>query len=106
MKLITQGIMLLTPSDCPSYICQLMKDCWKAEPRDRLRFPDILEHLRKAEEASAQMETLPRPPQGPVTIRTPDVLDPDGYLLPAPAKPCEYWQPLPPIADDQIITCT
>lgn len=106
VKLITQGIMLLTPPDCPSYICQLMKDCWKTEPRDRLRFPDILEHLRKAEEASAQMETLPRPPQGPVTIRTPDVLDPDGYLLPAPTKPCEYWQPLPPIADDQIITCT
>ena len=99
--------MLIPPEDCPPYVCQIMKDCWKTEPRDRLRFPDILEHLRKAEEASAQMETLPRPPQGPVTLRTPDVLDPDGYLLPAPTKPCEYWQPLPPITDDEsTIKCT
>ncbi|XP_033228838.1 muscle, skeletal receptor tyrosine protein kinase-like [Belonocnema kinseyi] len=106
VKLILQGIMLIPPEDSPPYVCQIMKDCWKTEPRDRLRFPDVLEYLRKAEEAFAEMETLPRPPQGPVTLRTPDVLDPDGYLLPAPAKICEYWQPLPPIADEPTVTCT
>jgi hypothetical protein len=72
-----------------------MRDCWKTEPRDRLRFLDILEKLEKAQEKPNQIGSLPRPPQGPVTIRAPDVLDPDGYLLPSPAALREYLQPLP-----------
>lgn len=99
MKLIFQGIMLIPPEGCPPFVCQLMRDCWKTDPKDRIKFTEILEKLEKAQGKSIQQGTLPRPPQGPVTIRTPDVLDPDGYLLPAPAKPHEYLQTLPALSD-------
>ncbi|KZC04523.1 Muscle, skeletal receptor tyrosine protein kinase, partial [Dufourea novaeangliae] len=98
VTLIFQGIMLIPPEGCPPFICQLMKECWKTEPKDRIKFPEILEKLEKAQGKSIQ-GTLPRPPQGPVTIRTPDVLDPDGYLLPALAKRHEYLQTLPALSD-------
>ncbi|XP_031843455.1 muscle, skeletal receptor tyrosine-protein kinase [Nomia melanderi] len=99
VKLIFQGIMLIPPEGCPPFVCQLMRDCWKTDPKDRIKFAEILEKLEIAQGKSIQQGTLPRPPQGPVTIRTPDVLDPDGYLLPAPAKPHEYLQTLPAISD-------
>ncbi|CAK9820474.1 Tyrosine-protein kinase transmembrane receptor Ror [Anthophora plagiata] len=99
VKLIFQGIMLIPPEGCPPFVCQLMRECWKTDPKDRITFPEILERLEKAKGKSMQQDTLPRPPQGPVTIRTPDVLDPDGYLLPAPAKPHEYLQTLPALSD-------
>ena len=107
VKLILQGIMLIPPDDCPPYVCQIMRDCWKTEPRDRIRFVEILERLEKVQEkqqlqiqqpqqqSTSQIGSLPRPPQGPVTIRAPDVLDPDGYLLPSPAALREYLQPIP-----------
>lgn len=98
MKLIFQGIMLIPPEGCPPFVCQIMRECWKTDPKDRIKFPEILERLEKVKVKSIQ-DTLPRPPQGPVTIRTPDVLDPDGYLLPAPAKPHEYLQTLPSLSD-------
>ncbi|XP_012288526.1 tyrosine-protein kinase transmembrane receptor Ror [Orussus abietinus] len=94
VKLILQGITLIPPSECPTFICKIMRDCWKLEPRDRLKFSDILEKLESDQEVLSQKGSLPRPPQGPITIRSPDLLDPDGYLLPAPATPCECSQPL------------
>ncbi|XP_015511028.1 tyrosine-protein kinase transmembrane receptor Ror [Neodiprion pinetum] len=97
MKLILQGIMLLPPEDCPPFICDVMRGCWKTEPKDRLKFTDILEKLELAREKSSDKGSLPRPPQGPVAIRSPDALDTDGYLLPAPVNRCEYLQPLPPL---------
>lgn len=97
VTLILQGIMLIPPEECPPVICEIMRDCWKTDPRERIKFPDILDRLEKADKLIPQ-ETLPRPPQGPVTIRTPDVLDPDGYLLPAPMTPREYLQALPTLA--------
>ncbi|XP_034189337.2 tyrosine-protein kinase transmembrane receptor Ror isoform X3 [Osmia lignaria lignaria] len=99
VKLIFQGIMLIPPEGCPPFVCQLMRECWKTDPKDRIKFAEILERLEKAKDKSIQQYTLPRPPQGPVTIRTPDVLDPDGYLLPAPTKPHEYLQTLPALSD-------
>ncbi|XP_076750703.1 BDNF/NT-3 growth factors receptor [Xylocopa sonorina] len=99
VKLIFQGIMLIPPEGCPPFVCQLMRECWKTDPKDRIKFSEILERLENAKSKSVQQDTLPRPPQGPVTIRTPDVLDPDGYLLPAPAKPHEYLQTLPAFSD-------
>nr|XP_012136036.1 PREDICTED: muscle, skeletal receptor tyrosine protein kinase-like isoform X3 [Megachile rotundata] len=99
LKLILQGIMLIPPEGCPPFVCQLMRECWKTDPKDRIKFPKILERFEKAKDKSIQQDTLPRPPQGPVTIRTPDVLDPDGYLLPAPTKPHEYLQTLPALPD-------
>lgn len=91
--------MLIPPEGCPPFVCQLMRECWKTDPKDRIKFAEILERLEKAKDKSIQQYTLPRPPQGPVTIRTPDVLDPDGYLLPAPTKPHEYLQTLPALSD-------
>ncbi|XP_076245437.1 muscle, skeletal receptor tyrosine-protein kinase [Calliopsis andreniformis] len=105
VKLILQGIMLIPPEGCPPFICQLMRECWKTDPKDRIKFADILETLEKAQDESVkvtQQGTLPRPPQGPITVRTPDVLDPDGYLLPAPAKPHEYLQTLPALSDERL----
>ena len=102
IKLIFQGIMLIPPEGCPPFVCQLMRECWKTDPKDRIKFAEILERLEKAQGKSnkpIQQGTLPRPPQGPVTIRTPDALDPDGYLLPAPTKPHEYLQTLPALSD-------
>ncbi|KAL6258099.1 hypothetical protein P5V15_010017 [Pogonomyrmex californicus] len=100
VKLILQGTMLIPSDECPPIVCQIMYDCWKIEPRERIKFSDILERLEKAQGTKlAQQGTLPRPPQGPVTVRTPDVLDPDGYLLPAPTIPREYLQTLPALSD-------
>lgn len=94
--------MLIPPDECPPVVCEIMRECWKTEPRDRIKFPDILNRLEKPQGklACRQQGTLPRPPQGPVTIRTPDILDPDGYLLPAPAAPREYLQALPTLLSD------
>lgn len=99
VKLILQGIMLLPPDECPPIVCQIMRDCWKMESRERIKFPDILDRLEKAQSKLIQQGSLPRPPQGPVTVRTPDVLDPDGYLLPAPTSPREYLQALPALSN-------
>ncbi|XP_043496562.1 tyrosine-protein kinase transmembrane receptor Ror-like isoform X1 [Polistes fuscatus] len=99
MKLVLHGIMLIPPDECPQFICQIMCECWKTEPKDRIKFSDILERLEKVQGKLNQQGTLPRPPQGPVTIRTPDVLDSDGYLLPSPFTPREYLQTLPALTD-------
>ncbi|XP_014234266.1 muscle, skeletal receptor tyrosine protein kinase-like isoform X1 [Trichogramma pretiosum] len=95
IKLILQGIMLIPPDDTPPYVCQIMRDCWKTEPRDRIRFVDVLERLGKAQDKPNQINSLPRPPPGPIKICSRDALDPDGYLLPSPAAVREYLQTLP-----------
>lgn len=45
VKLILQGIMLIPPEDCPQEICEIMRCCWKTEPRDRIRFSDIYDRF-------------------------------------------------------------
>ena len=62
--------MLIPPEDCPQVIWDLMRSCWKTEPRDRIRFPEIYARLKKAQEdaeespiVSATPLTLPMPPQ-------------------------------------------
>ncbi|XP_020299419.1 muscle, skeletal receptor tyrosine-protein kinase-like isoform X2 [Pseudomyrmex gracilis] len=95
VKLILEGIMLTPPDECPDVVCEIMRECWKIEPRERIKFPDILDRLKRTQSKLFQQGTLPRPPQGPVTVRTPDNVDPDGYLLPAPVPPREYLQALP-----------
>ncbi|XP_066597332.1 tyrosine-protein kinase transmembrane receptor Ror-like isoform X2 [Prorops nasuta] len=95
VKLILQGIMLIPPDECPPTVCQIMRECWKTDPRDRIKFPDVLERLEKLKEKQISQGSLPRPPQSLVTIRSSDNVDDDGYLLPAPAIPRNYIQPLP-----------
>ncbi|XP_008547806.1 high affinity nerve growth factor receptor isoform X1 [Microplitis demolitor] len=100
LKLILQGIMLTPPEDCPEFVADIMRQCWKLEPRDRFRFSEIFEELQKAHQTIEKINekgSLPRPPQGPITIKSPNALDSEGYLVPAPATPREYLQPLPPL---------
>lgn len=106
LKLIYDGIILSPPEDCPPLICDLMKNCWKTEPKDRIKFMEICEKLEKAQdnfdelikavpvqitiekETSSMKRHLPRPP---LNLPPRDVLDPEGYLLPNEVKePAQY----------------
>ncbi|XP_072382044.1 BDNF/NT-3 growth factors receptor-like isoform X2 [Diabrotica undecimpunctata] len=108
VKLILDGIMLIPPEDCPSYICELMKNCWKTEPRHRITFPSICEKLEEAfenqrkptlfnENETKKMKigsnkSLPRPPPLPAFTQI-DLLDGQGYLLPKEVKdPATYLE--------------
>lgn len=113
VKLILQGVTLIPSDDCPSFICELMRNCWKTEPRDRIRFADIYEKLAKTFEnfedkiafenelkqkcsslKSVDWSKLPRPP--PIPLIPADLLDAQGYLLPKEVKePSEYLETLP-----------
>lgn len=95
--------MLLPPEDCPLQICEIMKSCWKTEPKDRIQFSDIHDRLSKCIhdfEQQSQQTTLPRPPAFPVGLSSQlsksleDDLDSDNYLQPQIAER-EYLQPLP-----------
>ncbi|XP_030745043.1 BDNF/NT-3 growth factors receptor-like [Sitophilus oryzae] len=48
VKLILEGIMLIPPERCPLLICELMKNCWKTEPKHRISFPLIRSILEDA----------------------------------------------------------
>lgn len=52
VKLILDGIMLIPPDDCPSLICELMKNCWKTEPKHRITFSHICDKLELAYESA------------------------------------------------------
>lgn len=121
VKLILQGIMLIPPDGCPSFICDLMRSCWKSEPKDRIKFPEICERLQKAWDerdserpsavsvasqgcrpavgiADTSGISLPRPPVFPVShfqTDSTELLDSDNYLAPQTAVANEYLQPLP-----------
>ncbi|KAK5646760.1 hypothetical protein RI129_005224 [Pyrocoelia pectoralis] len=114
VKLILQGIMLIPPEDCPTIICDLMKACWKTEPRDRIKFSEIFDKLDKAYNNYEQLESsvpnkllfqnenkinsgtlqrkLPRPPPLlPLSSNEIELLDTEGYLLPNIIKePVQY----------------
>ncbi|XP_073941521.1 uncharacterized protein isoform X2 [Choristoneura fumiferana] len=88
-KLILQGIVLVPPENCPRFACELMRGCWKSDPRDRIGFDEICRKLEIAAAAngtSAQIR-LPRPPPPPQ--------DSAGYLIPAPRPPVDYLAAIP-----------
>lgn len=90
VRLVLAGQLLAPPEDCPPLASQLMLQCWRLEPRDRPRFPDMAARLAEAQ------PRLPLPPGGfplPSTASA-DLLDGDNYLLPSPAAR-DYLQPLP-----------
>lgn len=72
-----------------------MRECWMYDSTKRIKFPQILKRLIEVQDKLFQRQALPMPPQGPVTVHTPDALDSDGYLLPAPTIPRNYLQALP-----------
>lgn len=43
--------MLIPPQECPSIVIELMKNCWKTEPRHRITFPNICDKLELAFES-------------------------------------------------------
>ncbi|XP_076348269.1 tyrosine-protein kinase transmembrane receptor Ror-like [Tachypleus tridentatus] len=59
VKLVLQGILLSPPGECPYFIYDIMAGCWKTEPRDRLKFPDIYQVL-EFNIPFGSSETLPR----------------------------------------------
>ncbi|XP_076313444.1 tyrosine-protein kinase transmembrane receptor Ror-like [Tachypleus tridentatus] len=75
VKLILQGILLSPPEDCPSFIYSIMAGCWKTEPRDRLSFEEIFQHLvDKCPDHQPGASLDPQPDQ--------ELLDADNYLVP------------------------
>ncbi|XP_053626140.1 tyrosine-protein kinase transmembrane receptor Ror-like isoform X2 [Plodia interpunctella] len=87
-KLILQGIVLVPPEDCPRFAGDLMRACWKSDPRDRIGFDEICRKLEVAATASGTVQTrLPRPP--------PPAQDTEGYLIPAQRPAVDYLSPLP-----------
>lgn len=57
VKLILDGVMLIPPPECPSIVIELMKNCWKTEPRHRIAFPNICDKLELAFES---LEPVPQ----------------------------------------------
>nr|AVT56268.1 receptor tyrosine kinase [Jadera sanguinolenta] len=87
IRLINKGTMLIPPDDCPSVICDLMRACWRTEPRERVTFGEIYEKLKKI-----STPQLPQPPPFPVI---PSISEVEEYLSPNPRPPHDYIQPLP-----------
>ncbi|CAH1130539.1 unnamed protein product [Ceutorhynchus assimilis] len=116
VKLILDGIMLIPPEDCPALICELMKNCWKTEPKHRATFTfikDVLDEayynksmekkdvslkkkltdidgghvsIKNEKRTNHKPKTLPRPPPLPRPVSKPDLLDSQGYLVPREIK--------------------
>ncbi|BES88348.1 TyrKc [Nesidiocoris tenuis] len=97
VKLILQGIMLIPPEETPQTICEVMRQCWRTEPKDRTDFNEIHEQLVRL--SSQEMtNNLPRPPPFIMTTSIPELpeLEVEYYLKPQPVSPPhEYLQPLP-----------
>ncbi|XP_066144088.1 high affinity nerve growth factor receptor-like isoform X3 [Euwallacea fornicatus] len=66
LKLIVDGIMLIPPDDSPPLICELMRNCWKTEPKHRITFSHIREVL---EEAFYSKSVIKNKSQPPATLR-------------------------------------
>lgn len=83
-NLILKGIVLVPPEDCPRFACELMRSCWKSDPRDRITFDEICTKLEVAAAGGGQILPLrlPRPPDLPQ--------DSAGYLVPTRQPAVDY----------------
>ncbi|XP_073995280.1 muscle, skeletal receptor tyrosine protein kinase-like [Rhodnius prolixus] len=108
VRLILQGIMLIAPEDTPMGICNLMRLCWKSEPKDRISFEKICDRLANMSSPSEPISmgsNLPRPPLfpvAPISRVSSEILaeipetDFEDYLQPrSPISPHDYLQTLP-----------
>ncbi|PZC83338.1 tyrosine-protein kinase transmembrane receptor Ror isoform X1 [Helicoverpa armigera] len=93
-KLILRGIVLVPPEDCPRFAGDLMRACWKADPRDRIGFDEICRKLEDAAAGGGQVMQmrLPRPPPPPQ--------DSTGYLIPKEQLPVDYLKLSLPTPED------
>lgn len=109
LQMILHGTRLTLPESCPSYIANLIYQCWKTEPRDRIPFTDVFEELEVAykcfesdvppapilnemkEKSPVKIIHLPRPPPQPIA-QLADLLDAEGYLLPQETPRVNYLE--------------
>ncbi|XP_076315709.1 BDNF/NT-3 growth factors receptor-like [Tachypleus tridentatus] len=68
VKLILQGILLSPPGKCPYFIYNIMAGCWKTEPRDRLKFPDIYHILIENAPTRTNATSVKTPSQHPALL--------------------------------------
>lgn len=104
MKLIFQGILLSPPDTCPPKVRDIMRRCWATDPMDRLKFPEILAHLKGIRGEGKCLSRQDTSPRAPVTPNGAPVtysqlclqeeagghLDQDLYLVPRRVEPREY----------------
>ncbi|RZF41051.1 hypothetical protein LSTR_LSTR002683 [Laodelphax striatellus] len=101
VELVKQGSKLVPPEDCPVHVTNLMRACWRTDPKQRPQFPELLDQLTKVQVHPVSQENLPRPPAFPVGLgatlpQTSDTtLDSENYLKPQQVVPREYLLPLP-----------
>jgi len=96
VKLIRQGILLTPPEDCPHYICQLMEMCWKTNPYDRIKFPDIhtmlVQKVGPEDPVNSTLDNGPLPTDNRTyrTVRnngmSAEAVDHQNYLVPRSAN--------------------
>ncbi|XP_054717306.1 BDNF/NT-3 growth factors receptor-like [Uloborus diversus] len=78
LRLVLQGILLSPPENAPEFICDIMKGCWKTDPRDRLVFSEICDIISANTTSSPYAEVVPTPPSSDIEIN----MDSDNYLIP------------------------
>lgn len=124
-KLILQGIMLIAPDDCPAFVFDLMRACWRTDPKNRIKFKDICEKLQSVFDSGGweeldemddesrnndndswimsydtrnkwSSESVTHLPLPPSEIiTTTDLMDPEGYLVPTVPVFRDYLTTLP-----------
>lgn len=72
-----------------------MLKCWRREPKDRIRFPEInllLQNSAPQSHLGLRQVELPLPPSAFDEV---EVLDQDQYLLPITMPPLDYLETIP-----------
>ena len=47
LKVLQQGYRMPQPVECPNELYDIMLDCWKDEPPERLTFENLHHHLEE-----------------------------------------------------------
>lgn len=116
-KLILQGIMLIPPEHCPTFVCELMRLCWRSDSKDRINFEEICTKLQNVynhggwDESTGSGETNANPcnvqnnknptesdgqtAPGIEMVQQSEQTDSQGYLVPLPPVFREYLTALP-----------
>ena len=97
MKLILRGSLLTPPALGPPLVSEIMLKCWRREPKDRIRFPEInhlLQNSAPQSHLALRQEDLPLPPSACFDAAV-EMLDQDQYLLPITMPPLDYLETIP-----------
>ena len=118
IKLIMEGVRLEPPAKCPEFAVELMENCWKNEPKERLKFPEILKYLIRIRNNNEDdvidktdggddydLNYLPRPPSFSISVLDGStfkessshnkIIGSFGYLVPNEVQQtAHYFQPM------------